>query len=481
MTNSTTTKPLGATKRTILRAAMSGHSDGAALLEAMHPGKTVSTLSNCDLLHLADTLGLSVPTDEMAATYEAARHRGLPAKDALLEAFAAENNPNPVKYAETAETAETAEPETDEAEAEAQAKVKEIYSHFADGDLAAYQSGILELARAASKPAPVAFMPPAAQNYDTSSLSGEVATRTGTQTLRQAGIRSETPINDAQTALAVYDATDQTVDPNYIWPEHTGPIVAALAHNEPVFLYGPAGTGKTSFAEQLAAQYKRPFVRVSCDDQTEAAVLSGMTVPDTANGGVIWQDGQLAAAIRRPGTVILIDEPSVARPGALFVLQSVMDGARCLNIAETGERIPLAPDVILILADNTNGTGDETGSYEATRRLNRAFLDRPAITVRLDYMPADDEARILHARSGLSKEACAALVKFAVMTRAKTGDGDLSHAVGLRRLIALARQITFGTPPAVAFQLSTIETAPPEDREALRQIWTAEVKEGMLK
>jgi len=474
---------LGGTKRTILRALINASSEASAALDAMHGGAAVSTLPNAELLQLADVAGIPVPCDAAAAAYDSAKAASLNAVEAMVEAAQAQalheaggTTSDPVSA-----PVSTPAPKADPVETAAQARVQGIHAAFASGDVVKYRDDMLAMAREACRPDPAPIMAAPVQNYDTSHLSGEVAKIADRKKLSELpNITTQTPVNDDATAMDLYDAGNApAVDPGYIWPAHTGPIVAALANQAPVFLYGPAGTGKTTFAEQIAATYKRPFVRISCDDQTEAAVLSGMTVPDL-NGGTKWQDGQLAKAIRRPGTVILIDEPSVARPGALFVLQSVLDDGRCMNIAETGERIPVAPGVLFILADNTNGTGDETGAYEATRRLNRAFLDRPNITVKLDYMSAQDEARALHGRTGLGKKACGALVKLANLTRSKTDDGDLSHAVGFRRLCALAKQLRFGTPADVAFQISVLETAPSEDRETLRQLWTAEVKKGDL-
>ncbi|GKT30011.1 hypothetical protein ADUPG1_001340, partial [Aduncisulcus paluster] len=171
-------------------------------------------------------------------------------------------------------------------------------------------------------------------------------------------------------------------------------------------------------------------------------------------------DGQLAAAIRRPGSVILIDEPSVARPGALFVLQAVLDDDRAMHIPDTGEVIPVAPDVLFLLADNTNGTGDTSGQYEATRILNRATLDRLALTVRLDYMSPQQEAKALVNRTGIDGKRAAVLAKFAALTRSKADDGHLSHGVGLRRLVSLAKRLRAGIDANAAFQMAVLETAP---------------------
>jgi hypothetical protein len=179
------------------------------------------------------------------------------------------------------------------------------------------------------------------------------------------------------------------VNDRYLWPHpQTETALSQIARGRNVMLYGPAGTGKTEFAQQLAARTGRPFALISCDTGTDASTLVGMTVPD-ASGGVTWQDGQLTRAIQTPGCVICLDEPSIARPGALFVMQNVLAN-RQLFIAETGRRVCVAPGVLFLTTDNTNGTGGGSRKgYTDTNRLNAAFLDRFGVRVRVDYLPAE--------------------------------------------------------------------------------------------
>lgn len=355
-----------------------------------------------------------------------------------------------------------------------EAEVKAIMGKMGAGDFQGYQDALKDLAARAHKPVEVRTIEVAA--IDASKIKGVVPKMTSRKNLFDVGLpTSLTGANPEATVLPVYDAADAPrVDKLYQWNQHTAVMLAMLARGKNLFLTGPAGTGKTEFAKQVAARWGRRFTRISCDDQTEAATLVGMTVPDK-DGGSAWQDGQLAAAIRVPGNVILIDEPSMARPGALFVLQSVLDDDRRLHVAETGEVIPVAPDVLFLLADNTNGTGDITGQYEATRRLNRATLDRCAIFVMFDYLDPAAETNVIHARTGLNKKAAAMLAKFAAITRAEAQGGEVSHGIGLRRLMSLADALAVGADPSVAFQLSVIEGAPYDDKEPLRQLWTGSV------
>jgi cobaltochelatase CobS len=266
--------------------------------------------------------------------------------------------------------------------------------------------------------------------------------------------------------INVYPATHltPTVDTKYRWPESvTCAALCAMGRGRNVWLYGPAGTGKTSFGEQLAARTGRPFTLIPCDDTTEAPELVGMTVPH--QGGVRWQDGVLAAAMRIPHAIVLIDEPTVARPGAIMVLQSVL-ASGMLSVKETGEVIRCAEGVRFLVADNTNGTGGGTAEgYEGTRRMNRATLDRFASFLRVDYMAPRDEAAALVAHTGCTPMLAEILVECATLSR----KARVTHALGLRRLIAWAEALTDGLDPRVAFEFAILNACARDDREPIEQ------------
>lgn len=492
---------LDGAKRTILRSRVRRH-PGAA-------GHDVATLSNPDLVQLALQLGVVIPSDAADLAYRQAKDNGATTQAAMAAADSADDPsgltiaPVTSKDADAVEAdadaddkdapasvasgdaqpAAQTKADADPVKAAASAAVADVLARFGAGDMVGFRAGLdaLALAAKAAELAPPAPVAAPVGFFDPSKVAGHLPVVIGRKTMQAAGIQALPTALDAFTALDVYDAPDApAVDPAYVWPDDTALAMSALAQGNHVFLTGPAGTGKTTWAQQLAARYGRPFNRISCDDQTEAATLVGMTVPDP-KGGVRWQDGQLAQAIRRPGTVILLDEPSVARPGALMVMQALLDGARALRAQETGELIPVAPGVLFIAADNTNGTGDETGQYEGTRRLNRAFLDRFAYTVAVDYLPTPTEAQVLAKRTGIKPAHALTLAKFAAATRLGTVEGKVSHGIGLRTLCALASGIVAGGDPARVFQLAAISKAPFEDREPLRQMWEANVKPGAFK
>ena len=238
------------------------------------------------------------------------------------------------------------------------------------------------------------------------------------------------------------------------------------------WLAGPAGTGKTTLPAQYASRTGRPFVRVPFERTTEAVELIGGRYPK-AEGGTEWIDGALTAAIRKPGCVILLDEPTFARPGALATLQTLLDH-RFLTLKENGgERVECAPGVVFVIADNTSGSGDGTGAYHDTQAMNRAFMDRQSKVIRVGYLPPAKEAQALASRTGAPLAGCAMLVDYAGRTREAAAQGEMVGGLSLRRLSAVAMDITAGIDPARAMASCVYNVLPEDDAEVARQLANA--------
>ena len=483
--------------RTILRSRIVRHVDSVLVLEFMQAefnASNTSKLGAAEMLAVAARFNIAVPTKEDGAAYQNARKHGASSRLAMQQVEHSNRisgvdlgnireagsdlsvagggglveSEEEIEAGESDDAAPVAVDVLDpEVEAAAEFDVRDILQTFAQN-----LSGVGPKLRALALRANVKPLAPA---YDTSLSHGRVGKRVDMRTMKQANIPA--PLVNARedaTRLAFYDSDAPAKDAAYVWPDFTAPLLAAMARGRNIFAVGPAGTGKTTFAEQVAAYYGREFVRISCDDQTEAATLVGMTLGKDETHKGVWQDGQLARAIRKPGAMILVDEPSVARAGALMVLQAVLDDNRALHVAETGEVVRVAPDVLFFFADNTNGTGDRTGQYEATRIINRATLDRLSQTVTFGYLDASTEAKALQARTKCSAKLANQLVKFAALTRTKAMDGTLRTGIGFRRLRALAECMSDGAGASFAFAVCVLNGATFEDAERLRQMWTAE-------
>jgi len=349
-------------------------------------------------------------------------------------------------------------------------EMKAIRDTITQHGFSALDARLRELVTEARKPPVTVYVDRAG---DTAAIAGAapviVAKPTGaTVSWRKAfGIRGKAGERTAQLWDGAHPDTPQ-IDPVYVWPE-TATLIALtqIARGRNVYGFGPAGTGKTQWAEQLAARLGRPFALISCDAATDGPTLVGMTVPkgDT----VAWQDGQLARAIQIPGCVICIDEPSIARPGALFAMQNILAN-RVLWISETGRRIPVANGVLFIAMDNTNGMGGGARrGYTDTQRLNLAFLDRFGPRVAFGYLPDDKEASVIVARTGCTSDLARLLVSAATLTRAAADSEQITNGIGLRRLLAWAELLTDGVDCDEAFKSTILHAAPDQDRETLRQ------------
>lgn len=435
-------------------------------------GKKINDLTKSELIDVGLALGLDVeailtinPPAGFAAPLRPARTVGEMVGDAL----ATDAILHPVTPAETSDPepgeGEPGEGEGETIHQEAEALRRELSTALVEGDFARLTARLEGLIAAAHKPPEVKVVqvPVPARDGTSPTVPAYVPVPAGTQSAGKLfGLRPP----HASIPIQTYQPGPYTpeVDPNYIFePDATAAGLVTLRRTKNLWLFGPAGTGKTSWAEQLAARTGRPFVLIPCDDTTEAPELVGMTVPH--EGKVRWQDGALTAALRIPQAIVLIDEPTVARPGALMVLQSVLQ-QRTLTIKETGEVVRCAPGVCFIAADNTAGVGGGAQhGYEGTRRLNRATLSRFAAFIEFGFMPEQSEQRALIAHTGCTPQLAAILVQCAALTR----KASVTHGVGLRGLIAWAGLLTDGIKPRLAFEYAVLNSAARDDREPIEQ------------
>lgn len=255
------------------------------------------------------------------------------------------------------------------------------------------------------------------------------------------------------------------VDPDFVWnPTVLAAMVACDARGLNLWSFGPAGTGKTEGAAQYAARLRRPFVRIAIDRSTEAADIIGQWVL-APGGGMAWQDGKLTAAFRMPYAVVLIDEPTLMRPGALAVFQTALDTRRLY--LPGGEIVEAEAGIFIIAADNTAGVGDDTGRYVDTNGMNAAFLDRFALRVSHDYMSPAVEAGMMHKRTRLPLAACRMMTDFAALTRRDVAAGKMTMGLTPRRLLAWANACAAGLDSVMAFGAAVVQGTAPEDRQAL--------------
>ncbi|OBU31426.1 AAA family ATPase [Photobacterium kishitanii] len=139
------------------------------------------------------------------------------------------------------------------------------------------------------------------------------------------------------------------------------------------WLFGPSGTGKSSAPSQLCARLNWPFFEFNASKRTERIDLEGSYIP--TEGGMEFFEGPLTKAATIGG-VLLINEPSLMEASELAGLNDIKPG-KPFFLASKNCEIIVHKNFRLILADNTNGSGQGTMfGYVGTNKMNSAFLDR---------------------------------------------------------------------------------------------------------
>src|SRR6056297_1223256 len=202
----------------------------------------------------------------------------------------------------------------------------------------------------------------------------------------------------------------------------------------PLLLKGPTGCGKTRFVEHMAARLGRPLFTVSCHDDLTAADLTGRHL--LIDGETRWSDGPLTRAVREGG-ICYLDEVVEARKDVTVVMHPLTDDRRVLPLERTGEMLEAPPEFMLVVSYNP-------GYQHILKSLKPSTRQRFA-ALTFDFPPAELEAEIVSAESGLSKDLCAGLVNLAHRIRALKGQ-DLEEGVSTRLLVYCATLVQAGMP-----------------------------------
>jgi cobaltochelatase CobS len=163
-------------------------------------------------------------------------------------------------------------------------------------------------------------------------------------------------------------------DKNYIFHESSRDVVVwFMSPSDPLYLFGPTGSGKTSLIKQLAAKLNYPVFEITGHSRLEYPDMVGHLAVE--NGNIAFQYGPLALALKFGG-LFLLNEIDLLDPATAAGLNTVLDGAPLCIPENNGELIKPHPNFRFAATANTNGASDELGLYQGTLRQNLAFMDR---------------------------------------------------------------------------------------------------------
>lgn len=196
-------------------------------------------------------------------------------------------------------------------------------------------------------------------------------------------------------------------------------------------IVGPAGSGKTTLARNLAVALSLTFASVSCTSGMSESALTGRAIPNLTTGETVFQSTDFVRCYEAGG-VFLVDEVDAADANVMLAINSALaNGHMPLPNREAAPTAERHPDAVIVCAANTWGTGADR-QYVGRNQLDAAFLDRfVGATIEVEY-DRDLEA-------GLVGDAhiCARVWQI----RDKVAELKLRRVVGTRFLLAVARLV----------------------------------------
>ena len=251
------------------------------------------------------------------------------------------------------------------------------------------------------------------------------------------------------------------VDPGYRFNHDTTLcILAGFAYNRRVLVTGFHGTGKSTHIEQVAARLNWPCVRINLDSHISRMDLIGKDAIVLNNGKQVteFREGILPWAYQNP-TALVFDEYDAGRPDVMFIIQRVLEADSRLTLLDQSRVLHPHPAFRLLATANTVGLGDTTGLYHGTQQINQGQMDRWNIVATLNYLPHDDEIKIVLAKMPLhntpeGRDLVSNMIKVADLSRAGFVAGDISTVMSPRTVITWAENADIFGDIGFAFRLT---------------------------
>src|SRR5438552_2452527 len=297
---------------------------------------------------------------------------------------------------------------------------------------------------------------------------------------------------DSSIEVPAYSKASEHVpdlDEDYLFNrETTLAILAGFAYNRRVMIQGYHGSGKSTHIEQFAARLNCPCIRIKLDSHISRIDLIGKDAIVLRDGQQVteFREGLLPWCIQHPAALVF-DEYDAGRPDVMFVIQRVLEVEGKLTLLDQNRVIRPHPAFRLFATANTVGLGDTTGLYHGTQQINQGQMDRWNIVTTLNYLPHDDELKIVLAKSPSydnepGRKTVDAMVRLADLTRAGFMNGDISTVMSPRTVMTWADNAKIFNDISFAFRVTFLnkcdELERPTVAEYYQRCFGAELKQG---
>jgi cobaltochelatase CobS len=287
---------------------------------------------------------------------------------------------------------------------------------------------------------------------------------------------------DSDLDVPAYAKANENVpdlDPDYLFnKEVTLAILAGFKHNRRVMIQGYHGTGKSTHVEQVAARLNWPCVRINLDSHVSRIDLVGKDAIVLKDGKQVteFREGILPWALQN-NVALCFDEYDAGRPDVMFVIQRVLEVSGKLTLLDQSKVIRPHPAFRLFSTTNTIGLGDTSGLYHGTQQLNQGQMDRWSIVVTLNYLPHDEETKIVlskvkaYNKSEAKRKIVANMVRVADLTRNAFMNGDLSTVMSPRTVMTWAENAEIFNDIGFGFRLTFLNKCDELERPMVAEFY----------
>ncbi|MGD9784410.1 MAG: cobaltochelatase subunit CobS [Hyphomicrobiaceae bacterium] len=295
---------------------------------------------------------------------------------------------------------------------------------------------------------------------------------------------------DSDLEVPAYAKADEHVpdlDPDYLFNRDvTLAILAGFKHNRRVMVQGYHGTGKSTHIEQVAARLNWPCIRVNLDSHVSRVDLVGKDAIVLKEGLQVteFREGILPYCLQS-NTALVFDEYDAGRPDVMFVIQRVLEVSGKLTLLDQSKVIRPHPAFRLFATTNTIGLGDTSGLYHGTQQINQGQMDRWSIVATLNYLPHDDEVRIVlskaksWAKSESKRKIVSSMVRVADLTRQSFINGDISTVMSPRTVMTWAENAEIFNDVGFAFRLTFLNKCDELERPLVAEFYQRSFNEEL--
>lgn len=234
-------------------------------------------------------------------------------------------------------------------------------------------------------------------------------------------------------------------------------FTTCFATQLPLLIKGPTGCGKSQLVEYMAKKLNRPLIKVSCNEDTNAADLLGRYL--LKSGETVWQDGPVTQALRT-SSILYLDELAEAREDVIVALHPLTDHRREVHIDKINETVKATNDFMVVASYNP---GYQKGIKELKPSTKQRF-----VCLSMDYLNIHDETRLIAEVAQINLKTAEQLALLGQKIRTKEGL-MLKETVSSRLLINAASLIKNNLSIRLACHLAIAEVLS-DDREIVNAL-----------